>query len=1082
MDYHPNRSDLRTVDRNIPPRICSWLHISDIHFRAADSWRDSSARDALVRYLDGRARSWRQLDFVFCTGDIGFGDVAGQPLEDQYKAALAFFERILSITNVSRDRLFVVPGNHDVSRSAVNAYAEAEYRKRAKEHWVYEREINAGLASQSKEYIDALRRLQPYKAFFRTLCPHVRIDTHLHYAHRVRLPSIDVQILGLNSAWCCNGSEEHRDVWVGAPAQTSLLERDDKSFRIGLIHHPLEWITKADSAHLEGRMGRDLHVLLHGHEHEFREHQFEGGFPVIGTGAVSADSQLEHGVVVCELDFDRNQLSRTLLLYSPRTGSWERSTRCDRPLPFPSLFSADIKSSPTAAGSVRSYRDCFVRLGRLGDAGGIDVYDEGVEPSASAHNRDSQYFRHLWSDSMGPHAVERIAGDPSKLHYEGVASSTRIVQKDNLDAFFLRNVVKPCDLSATANASEEDIRDAIVSFDVFVKEISDPPRSGTKSSAAAPTDSENRIRYLLGDAGIGKTLTVLKVVDILRERSADEHGYRPVPVYVDLHQDRSWLDLEEPAKALHGTIDRIGRALHAQLPTRLQMNSPFSQVSFATTHELDAAMIKLGALYMEARLTPLVIFDNGDRFFFENARYRFFPDFARRRDWHLDDTFVALVDRFVSESSLGKIGASVLFVCRKYVYSHCLRMSDGADPNGPVRRNHKVYQVIGAPPDSVLESRFELIQEAIGAIEEGKYRNAAMFQERLLTLRNRFEMLKRDSGDGHGSMLQTVWSLTHQGHRSWLNFLAALPVDVGPGAEVADRIFGSPYMLLRLYITNMRKRYTQRHGHFPNLYLNDALVMPSEIHRDAHGSHVHSYWLKYLILKFFVRRRDQERVKQVNSEDLIRKFVDVFKYEEHLVRLALGSLADPATSMCLNTVNPDRLLRHVEVLQLSDRGRILIGDTPNRLPLCFSFDYLQLVTDDYLLALPKQIASRIFVDTDLGHTLKSGAVYAKGARNTLRKKIPAVLYFIKLLEHTFFAEANYRGNLAHLEQDGMIPNFAQVADGLLNAIARIGMHFEETADAEPLPNHLAAWKEISEDSTLRSAVLNYYSRPEDVTL
>ena len=950
--------------------ICSWLHISDIHFRASDAWRDSSARDSLLDYLQEHLATRAAPDFIFCTGDIAFGEEGSQPLADQYSAAREFFSHLLKRTQVPRERLFVVPGNHDVARKAVNKVAEAGYRQRAKRYWEHDREINASLAGETHEYVDALRRLAEYRSFFQQVCPHVQINKHLHYVHRVQTAAIEVQILGMNSAWCCNGSEEHRDVWVGAKAQVSLLKKDD-SLRIGLIHHPLEWITKSDSTLLEGRMGKDVHILLHGHEHEFREHQFGGGFPVIGTGAVSADSQFEHGVVLCELDLTTSKLSRTLLLYSPNAGTWERSTRYDRPLSFPSLKSTEFAGAANHAKPPRSYRDFFTRPGRLGQAGDIDQYNEGVEPSSTARNRDAEYFRHLWSDCMGSHAVERIAGDPEHLHYEGVASSTRIVQKDNLDAFFLRKVIKAPDLTATPNESDQDKRDAQVTFAAFVKEISDSPRGARNSGNSAIVDSENRIRYLVGDAGIGKTLTVLKLIDVLREQGLDEYGYKSVPVYIDLHQDTNWMDLDEPAKAVHGTVARIGHVLHEHLPLEFQMRSPFVRSDDMATHELDTAMRKLGELYMKARLTPLIIFDNGDKFFFENARYRFFADFARRRDWHLDDTFMSLVDRFVSEANLGKIGASVLFVCRRYVYFHCQRISDGADPIGPIRKDHKVYQLLTADPESVLDSRFRLIDEAIAVIEGAKYRHAGMFREQAKSVRERFENLKRDIGDGHGSMLQTVWGLTHQGHRSWLSFLATLPVGVGPGADVTDRIFGSPYILLRLYITNMRKRYTQRHGHFPNLFLNDALVLHSDVYKDAHRGHVHTYWLKYLILKFFCRQDDRKKVRKISSEDLIGHFVETLKYEEHLVRLAVGSLGDPATSMCLQIVSPDKVIRHVELLCLSERGRILIGDMPNRRALCFSFDYLQLITDDYLLALPKQLAGQIYVEADLGCVFRS---------------------------------------------------------------------------------------------------------------
>lgn len=1063
---------------------CTWLHISDIHFKAKDNWRHSKPREALLQCLVAHFSTpdVAKPDFIFCTGDIGFGDTTAQTLSNQYVDARRFFDELLKVCQVERGRLFLVPGNHDVIRSEVDRYSEKSYRQMAKEHKLHEGEINQGIATQSKEYKTAVRRLDVYRAFFRSICPHVELkDDYVHYAHKTSVGSLKVQIIGLNSAWCCSGTESDRDVWVGARSQLALVDRDN-TLRIGLIHHPLEWITKADSGILEGRMGNDLHVLLHGHEHEFREHQFRH-FPVIGAGAVSAYEDGEHNVVIATLNLNTGTLGRAVYAYKEQDGLWYRSPMPSKDLMFPVKDTGiDFETSgpaSTAAGHPQwRYEDYFVRPGRLAGAGEFDYeYEEAVEPGAHSHIRDSEYFQHLWSDAMGPHTVEVLAGDAENLHYDSSWGSTRMVQKDNLDAYFLRKVVILPEMTETANDDENDRADARLSFESFRKEVSESPRGGSAEFTSS-TKSENRVRYLVGDAGVGKTLAVLKLIDMIRQDPTDAHGYHTVTVYIDLHQDKAWTE-KEPSRVVHLTVDRIGRKLHAELPADLQSQSPFHQGEFKTAHDLDEAVRILSALYAKSKLMPLIIVDNGDRFFFENARYRFFPDFARRRDWHLDDTFVALVDRFVLESSLGKIGASVLFVCRKYVYQHCLRISDAADPTGPVRQDHKVYQIFANSPEYVLAARIKLISNAIDAVA-GKYRNAEMFRERLKFLKGRLDWLLNENTSGREPALRTLWRLAPQGHRSWLHFLSALPVDVGPGAEVADRIFTSPRILLRLYITNMRKRYTQKHGHFPNIFLNDALVLASETFGDAHQPHLHSYWLKYLILKYVsVPRRERTR-KVFNSENVIRFFVDDLKYEDHLVRLAVGSLSDPATSMCLRIVRPDRIVRHIEQLQLSDRGEVLIAERGGDGPLCFSFDYLQLITDDYLLALPTSVAEKIFVDANLAHTLKAGGVYGRGARETLTRKIPAVLWFFRVLQLSFFAEAKARGTLRVLNARGLTPNFQSIGESLLSSIGRVDSHFDIAP--ELLPNPRQVWTEALSEHSIESLISRYYDDKVSIAL
>lgn len=118
----------------------TWLHISDIHFHPKTEWRDSAARDALLEYLKGiygRNESLRP-DLIFCTGDIAFGQIDSSPLVDQYEQAKGFFESLLVVCGrnglpLRKERLFVVPGNHDINRKSINSDAQATLINWAKE-------------------------------------------------------------------------------------------------------------------------------------------------------------------------------------------------------------------------------------------------------------------------------------------------------------------------------------------------------------------------------------------------------------------------------------------------------------------------------------------------------------------------------------------------------------------------------------------------------------------------------------------------------------------------------------------------------------------------------------------------------------------------------------------------------------------------------------------------------------------------------------------------------------------------------------------------------------------------------------
>ena len=92
------------------------LHVSDLHARAArDSkraWKRAQVLgDAWRRNLDEITDDGHAVDIVALTGDI-----ADWGIEDEYRAATSFIDATFARLELPINRLFVVPGNHDVHR------------------------------------------------------------------------------------------------------------------------------------------------------------------------------------------------------------------------------------------------------------------------------------------------------------------------------------------------------------------------------------------------------------------------------------------------------------------------------------------------------------------------------------------------------------------------------------------------------------------------------------------------------------------------------------------------------------------------------------------------------------------------------------------------------------------------------------------------------------------------------------------------------------------------------------------------------------------------------------------------------
>lgn len=289
----------------------TWLHISDIHFHPRTDWRDSIVRTGLLEYLKAifAADSSLRPDLVFCTGDIAYGETGFSPLVDQYTQASTFFDDLLSTcgregTPLSRDRLYVVPGNHDVDRAAVNSDAQNTLVNWARDPEAHVKEINQRFNDRSKEFQDAVRRLDEYSQFVTRDLPHQRDDGgRQQYALVIPVDGLKVGIAGFNSAWSCAGPEDDRSIWLAAEWQFNAAHTvvGNAEVRIGLIHHPVDWLNESERRFVRERISRQFHFWLHGHSHDAWITPADSHV-TIAAGAVGAEKTDEFGVNIVRLD------------------------------------------------------------------------------------------------------------------------------------------------------------------------------------------------------------------------------------------------------------------------------------------------------------------------------------------------------------------------------------------------------------------------------------------------------------------------------------------------------------------------------------------------------------------------------------------------------------------------------------------------------------------------------------------------------------------------------------------------------------------------------------------------------------
>jgi predicted MPP superfamily phosphohydrolase len=251
--------------------VFSWLHLSDIHMGHGDAANRVDQqlvlqllREDIGRQLDQGVVE-RPPDAVLLTGDVAFSAAQKDPQE--YARASMWLRQLLSDLGLEIDRLFCVPGNHDVPR------VPAENQNLAR--LVRELRSGSSIDNAIADPADALlvsSRMEHYMAFYEAFRPaatgHGRAQLG-HWMHVLRgVAPFPVALVGLNSSLLAADNLDHGTLQVGKVqvTETLLQAQPSESLVIALTHHPHGWLS--DGVTLRSLMLRRAHIHLHGHLHD----------------------------------------------------------------------------------------------------------------------------------------------------------------------------------------------------------------------------------------------------------------------------------------------------------------------------------------------------------------------------------------------------------------------------------------------------------------------------------------------------------------------------------------------------------------------------------------------------------------------------------------------------------------------------------------------------------------------------------------------------------------------------------------------------------------------------------------------
>ena len=233
------------------------------------------------------------IDFIVFSGDL----TNTGKTEEFLAAKRELIEPVMEAAGLKDryDRLFLIPGNHDVDRDIVSLLNQDLYNKPQQvidEYFIHEkyREVILSPLANYDKFVHELLGgdEQPAKGYVQSFEADCKRK---------------ISVIGINTAW---SSGLHKDIegHVDDKGRLRVVESQFGSFLpaapdagiyIALMHHPFEWFNQdndtVDPGTIEDWLRAKCHFVLRGHKHEPRAQSVKddvGDFVTIAAGSLFA--------------------------------------------------------------------------------------------------------------------------------------------------------------------------------------------------------------------------------------------------------------------------------------------------------------------------------------------------------------------------------------------------------------------------------------------------------------------------------------------------------------------------------------------------------------------------------------------------------------------------------------------------------------------------------------------------------------------------------------------------------------------------------------------------------------------------
>lgn len=284
------------------------LHFSDFHYKEKHS---DDFKDISLKLADSLKDT--SIDFVVFSGDLVFEAKSKQIINE---AADILFTPILEKLKLSKERLMIVPGNHDMIRSGEMKMVSESLSSKKKIEDLDE------FCSDEEQLDASLVKFENYNTFIVDYYGTNAVVTKLYTTFVREIKNKKYGWIGFNSAWRCVESTKDRGnllfpLYLIREAIDSMRECD---FVFCSMHHNISDFKDFLAQDIEDIINEKCHVLFTGHYHKI-------GVSAIATSDIGlihsispatynrGDKVSQYGYCILEIDEDTYEVKETPYFY-----------------------------------------------------------------------------------------------------------------------------------------------------------------------------------------------------------------------------------------------------------------------------------------------------------------------------------------------------------------------------------------------------------------------------------------------------------------------------------------------------------------------------------------------------------------------------------------------------------------------------------------------------------------------------------------------------------------------------------------------------------------------------------------------